>query len=745
MLKWNPGWRLLPAIAVLFLAACAMRTPVESPGLDAVLQAGASARFQSEQATLYLDNDDAFAAKLALVEGAQERIDLAYFILADDYSSSRLGKALIDAARRGVQVRVLVDYHQAYGRLDWFDMLQAQGEGRLKVRFYSRPTRNIVMDAAYITLGCENAAAKSARCAPEKFAAIEQAFAAEDIDGREAGYLGISNLDVGGSGLFLSGLYGKSADLMALAVQQGQGIDVEALKASSGNADAGQAEQLKKLARIWFDARYRSGYEALKARFEGALARLLFAEQINPVYNSVNSYLPTERQDNSAARRDWDFFTEFLHHKILWVDGRRLIIGGRNVEDSYHLNPSPLSAKYVFSDSDIGMSPAKGDAISAAFTRLFEFRQMVASLEEVRQHAPNELLRNLDVHQAAIEACGGAQVVADCVAAHFARHHRARGPRLEAEHEALLAQVKRFERDYSPRAADAREPSLAVDPGARFSYLENLPMHDGRRGFGSADTAPAVSGKHIHAAWLSALGDTCMQASAEQPRAVVFYNAYFFLPANLLHALGQTQDGSWDCRHVEIRVITNSFATTDLNVVNIAAAWQMKAFMDFRDRHRDAERAAAFHYEELQQLSEGDKLSLHSKVMLFGDALFVGSANADVRSFMLDSNNGVLIEDAPQLVSQWQQWIQARRGQGLIRDALASLQIPVETLHEQSTLLLRSLLAKYDRKQRVDPQQQLELEARAGALMGEVYRLSAAVLAGDAEAREQFNALFKAI
>ena len=36
----------------------------------------------------------------------------------------------------------------------------------------------------------------------------------------------------------------------------------------------------------------------------------------------------------------------------------------------------------------------------------------------------------------------------------------------------------------------------------------------------------------------------------------------------------------------------------------------------------------------------------HSKVMLFGPDPFVGSANADLRSYVLDTNSGLLIRSA---------------------------------------------------------------------------------------------------
>ena len=143
-----------------------------------------------------------------------------------------LSEALIAAARRGVKVRLLVDYQTNYKRLDMFTAMERQGnsgKGSLAVRFYNRPTRNIVKDAVYMTLGCGQAgAATKEACSDDKMTAVEKLFADEQIDGMPAATLNVSNVNTGPSGLLLSGLYGRNANLMALAIQQGQNIDPKA-------------------------------------------------------------------------------------------------------------------------------------------------------------------------------------------------------------------------------------------------------------------------------------------------------------------------------------------------------------------------------------------------------------------------------------------------------------------------------------------------------------------------------------
>jgi len=156
---------------------------------QAVLQRASAGPLEATRAQIITDNDEAFASKLAMVEGARQSIDLMYYIYDDDYSSSVLTQALIGAARRGVRVRLLVDYFTNYRRLDWFSMMELQGnagKGSLRVRFYNRPTKNIVQDAVYLTMGCgkDLAPRQPGQCSAEKFAAIDRLFAEERIDGQ---------------------------------------------------------------------------------------------------------------------------------------------------------------------------------------------------------------------------------------------------------------------------------------------------------------------------------------------------------------------------------------------------------------------------------------------------------------------------------------------------------------------------------------------------------------------------------
>lgn len=82
------------------------------PALDRVKRRLASGipKAKANEALLIEGGQDALAARLHLIEQAQHSIDYQTFIWANDEASQLLGEALIRAAKRGVNVRILVDY-----------------------------------------------------------------------------------------------------------------------------------------------------------------------------------------------------------------------------------------------------------------------------------------------------------------------------------------------------------------------------------------------------------------------------------------------------------------------------------------------------------------------------------------------------------------------------------------------------------------------------------------------------------
>jgi len=775
-MRTTVGWLL--AAGLLVGAGCSTverpRTVLETPS---VLSASASARgLDAARAVVITDNDHAFESKIDLVRGARESLDLAYFIFADDYSSSLLARELVTAARRGVRVRLLLDYRSNYERLDLFSALErlaSEGSGGgLEVRFYGRPTRNVVRDAAFLTLGCgkEGSARGTEGCGEAKFAEIDRLFAGETIGGEPVGERNVSNLDTGGSGLFLSGLYGKNPGLLRFAIAEGQDLDPAQLR-GAGEVDPAAREQLRRLGRTYFQARYGSGVDRLTAGLRFFAASVLFADQVDPLHDAVTALLPLERQPGrEEARQDWRYLTDYLHHRLLLADGQRFQLGGRNVEDSYHMAPNPLLDKYVFMDTDVLVElDGESAAMVEAFGRLWRFAPMVARLDEVRAHAPNDEMVALDAASAVCEdaAAQGEEAHRSCYETALLEARTVPLERREDEAWArLVERAERYLTVYPARRTVERSAAFEVDRAAGFHYLENLPfaIPDGPRQYGAENGREAESGKHIHALWLAALRDACRTATVVRPRQVILHNAYFFLPSNLLAEFARMVDGREPCPNVRVTVLTNSIETTDLSPVNLAARHQLKAFTEYVEEHGtpvEAAKAASFRYFEYlppageqpgeRAAEQRAQVSLHSKVGVLGlDTVFVGSANADVRSFMMDSNNGLLIRGASDLVAGYTAWLET-----LLADPRRTREVTDEirtTTREQLLAedleTLRALMIRYRAGRWIDEEQARELEAKVVGVLDEIYRLAGESFRKGRAGRtaaESFNELFKTI
>lgn len=72
-------------------------------------------RPQTSAFTLLSGAQAAYGARLALVEGAQQTLDLQYYAIHADESTQRLLRGVVEAARRGVRVRVLLDDFHSTG------------------------------------------------------------------------------------------------------------------------------------------------------------------------------------------------------------------------------------------------------------------------------------------------------------------------------------------------------------------------------------------------------------------------------------------------------------------------------------------------------------------------------------------------------------------------------------------------------------------------------------------------------
>jgi len=742
---------LLCLLSVFFLSAC------QSVGYIRPLlheSIGQIDNLVIASGTVITDNQHSFDAKLALIDQAEQTIDLVYFIFSDDYSSSVLATRLIAASQRGVKVRMLVDYVTNYSRLDWFSMLESEGGGNLTVRFYGRPTYNMIKDAVYMTLGCGDAAPGTDRsaCSKEKLGHIEKLFASEVINGVSAESVNISNLRMGESGLFLSGLFGKNADAMTLAIEQGQNVDLGTLASSGGAASDSQVEGLKKFGQIYWKSRTGPVYQRAFNRVKTAFAFKYYGDALNPVYASFAQFLPVERKNIGDAARDWDFFTDYTHHKLLLADEQFFILGGRNVEDSYHMHPNSLSAKYTFMDTDLLLRlPAPDVRLRHRFDALWSFIG-TATLSEVRQHAPNDFVANW---QWANMHCDKSEQLADCRAERLRQVDLDVTQRIALEKARMEEHRQTYQRDYQESAAfSARFPTFSVSSQAIGTYLENLPYratdNNQKRQFGAQNNKEAISNKNIHRYWLDKLEAQCTAAD-KSPRSIYVYNAYFFPPPNMLLAFKHLIDGRHDCRHVTLNIITNSVATTDLVPVNILASHSNKAFIDYYVEHFDEKHSATLRYFEYKKQS-GETLSLHSKVTLFSDALVIGSANMDARSYFMDSNNALAISNDSRLIEEYRHYLDS-----LLENPEITLfrnselqNTTIESIITTDRKLLQASLEKYAVQNKLSEQQHQNLIQKMDELTTAAHQLTRDLLATDSVKKqrkisERFYQLFKTI
>lgn len=102
------------------------------------------------QLRLLTDNDEALQAKRHLIANAQRSLDLAYFILEIDGSTSRLLLDLVDAAKRGVKVRLLLDYFLTFEQAP--ELRALAGVENIEVRRFGLPASHwlVALDEAGI-------------------------------------------------------------------------------------------------------------------------------------------------------------------------------------------------------------------------------------------------------------------------------------------------------------------------------------------------------------------------------------------------------------------------------------------------------------------------------------------------------------------------------------------------------------------------------------------------------------------
>lgn len=703
------------------------------------LEVAATAQFDSQDIDslhIITDNDAAFHSKLQLIDSAKESIKMIYFIYADDHTSSVVSKKLIAAAARGVKVELLVDYNTNYINLDLFSMLEREAQkairrtksnGSLTIRFYNQPTKNVALTAALLSLGCQEKLSDKNdphACSDEKLRQLDLAYfnGADSKTIAEENRYNVIYRTIGQSGLFLSGFYSKDFEVMAMAIQNGVQADLMALQNTPGEnqqkLSKEDIENIKTFLQIVWKS-YTSDNIAVRLanKIKLKFAYLMMSEDVNPLNNLIEGTLPIRVKESEAFKhssrsraKDLNHITDYTHHKLLLVDGQTFQLGGRNIEDSYHVEDSKhmTRPKYLFMDTDVLVRLNRSSQkLLNSFDRLWNYKKMVATLKQVRAQAPNQVVANLMIIRTECEASfdSESELYKQCISQAISSPETTFYSLAQRE-DRQLGHMNKMAQEYQKiMASDKMQQKLGNAPGLEITaakqkllahmqniypeqlknskvyYLENLPfaqrfrptdgaqseqLKDRQYGLdyprflgnehrGSLFERTIGSSKNIHAAWYAALEKTCALAvESKTPTQILIHNAYYAPTSDMLSYFADMSSGKLKCPNVSAEIVTNSIETTDLAIVNLFGRRAMKAF--YKYHYIPAKNGAKIRYFEYQAKSgtEGKaKRSLHSKVMVFDGDIAIGSANSDYRSFMMDTNNAIYISNAKEIVGDY--------------------------------------------------------------------------------------------
>jgi len=644
-----------------------------------VVKYASSSNISLKEAKLLTDNDAAFEAKLKTIQSAERELRLTYFIYANDDSSSILTQEIIKKARSGVKVKLLVDFITNYKNIDLFKFMVKEGGSNMDIRFYNFPSERIQADARYMTMPCpQGVKPESDSCKNHKLETLKS------LTSNEATFF---------SKLFLAGLYGKNP--VALQIALGMGAQIDPASFSSGKKMS-EDEQAKLIQffKMYFQAKVQKD---IGARISLMIAMNMYGDDLNPLVNQITGRLPaidesaTDGRQTSHAQ-EWDHFSDYTHHKLVLADKNNFVLGGRNIEDSYHMkyrvpaknedgavDSEAHAGKYIFMDTDFFGVAKEGQAADMAnsFDKTFNFTEMVAPLSKVEQIIPNDLIMNTEALYEAQQKCtaliknGQLDFIKSdiCVEENLKNNlkYQSSTRRIVAFKKDFTDSYNRYRNEYVKK--DVKQMSLSASDlqNAEIYYLENTSFNikNGNakkldRKVGARIGAEETFNKNIHKIWYKSLENACYVSQVKkQDVRIVFHSAYLFLPSGLVHKITKMMNGDYgDCSKVYITFLTNSIETTDLNVVNVFARYQLvQMFKHYKALLTEASTFRRWipkiDYYEYKASSLGAGVSLHTKVSLFGHDIMIGSANADIRSYAMDTNNALFIRNASKFTAEY--------------------------------------------------------------------------------------------
>lgn len=718
-----------------------------------VLKASSTGALKFSKAQILIDNDAAFDSKISAIQSAKsgETVRMVYYIYSDDASSSVFTSEILAAAKRGVKFKILLDFFSNYKYLDLLTMMEKESNGNVQVRLFGRPSSLIVRDAYFLSMPCPATSGTPdiKECSNYKWNTIVNKLSKESNPAISSDFY---------SGMLLAGIYAKNGGAIKTGLMIGQQIDLAAINsgpAKSVEEAKKQKEQLSQLLKLVYQAKIKGDNMAYLKLY---MAMLMYRDDVNPVLNQVYGRLPLEQMEKSESTDHWEHLTDFIHHKLLLVDDRFMQLGGRNIEDSYHMKQNSLSKKYTFSDTDFAATIENGGSeVISTYERLWSFGEMSINLADTRRLMDNEMLANPEAFGTAAQACmknPEREAFKTCVTTTARAHASYKNVDARAKDQIALMNKNKavYASDYLPskKVSQSWKSGSVYDDTfsnqdlstAMFTYVENVPFNpkikNAPRLLGAYNRQELAYGKSIHHIWMRGLKNTCdIAAKTGQQKRVVFNTAYWIPPTNIMTTFAQMINGNWNCKNVKVTILTNSFETTDLNIINIFAKWQMKAFFDtYHSRKEEfgnrSSRAAQFEYFEYVKppgAKDSQVLSLHTKLTVLGDDMILGSANSDVRSYYMDTNNGIFIRNAHDMIAQYLKYIDSQTSnRKLTRDMTKQFSQPLGTLSAHDAMFMDALRARFKFLQKIPADMYGDLKNAQQAIAKDIYDDSMALL-----------------
>ncbi len=311
--------------------------------------------------------------------------------------------------------------------------------------------------------------------------------------------------------------------------------------------------------------------------------------------------------------QSWFDLTKWNHHKLLLVDGLYLQGGGRNMEDAYHwekddqLRVDHNIKKYIFMDADFFVRDAR--IAKRALETFDKYWECTAST-----------------------SCSAGIA------------HALETPADDATAKTVMAEIQKRAAEFKSTRGYARtyEPIHAgrlVAKDASVAYVENRMFPGGGTGSKLLREEPSEQ----------ALLFVKKVDELKSGEEITLHNAYLFLPARIQEAIQRALS-----RGVRLVIQSNSPASSDLGYIAKGARIQ------YENLFKIAQPGQVEIYEYMTEES------LHAKVWIAGDYLFVGSINADPRCELLDTGNSLVIgpsASGPSMASQYRAWLTKLRAE----------------------------------------------------------------------------------